>query len=64
MHLSVFNPKGGTGKTLLSIQLAAAFARTGARVALIDHDPQASDLGRRTMMGIAFGSTHPTRSVT
>ena len=28
MHLSVFNPKGGTGKTLLSIQLAAAFSRT------------------------------------
>lgn len=44
MHLSVFNPKGGTGKTLLSIQLASAFARTGARVALIDHDPQASAL--------------------
>ena len=44
MHLSVFNQKGGTGKTCCSVQLAAAFARTGARVALIDHDPQASAL--------------------
>ena len=44
MHISVFNPKGGVGKTNLSIQLAAAFALTGVRVALIDHDPQASAL--------------------
>lgn len=44
IHLSVVSPKGGVGKTLLSLQLAASFAQSGLRVNLIDHDPQGSAL--------------------
>ena len=40
--LGVWNPKGGTGKTTLSLNLAGAFAGAGRRVLLIDLDPQLS----------------------
>lgn len=43
-HLSVASPKGGVGKTMLALQLAASFARDGLRVCLVDHDPQGSAL--------------------
>jgi len=36
------NPKGGCGKTTLSIHLASYFARRGQTVALCDHDYQRS----------------------
>ena len=38
------NPKGGCGKTNLSVNLAAYYARQGLSVALCDHDPQRSSL--------------------
>lgn len=40
--IAVLNPKGGSGKTTLSTHLARAFHRRGAKVLLVDSDPQGS----------------------
>lgn len=45
MIIGVLNQKGGVCKTTLSVNIAAALARTGQRVLLIDADPQGSALG-------------------
>lgn len=44
MIYSVMNQKGGVGKTTLGLAIAACLARTGARVLLVDADPQGSAL--------------------
>jgi len=40
----VLNPKGGSGKTTISTNLAACLSAAGHSTALMDYDPQASSL--------------------
>ena len=39
-HIMVLNAKGGSGKTTIAINLASYFSSHGAKVALLDLDPQ------------------------
>lgn len=41
MRIAVFNQKGGVGKTVTTLNMAAVIAREGAPVWLVDLDPQA-----------------------
>ena len=40
MITSVVSTKGGVGKSLITLNLAAAAAESGAKVLMIDADPQ------------------------
>jgi len=41
-RIVVLNPKGGSGKTTIAINLAGYYALQGERPSLMDYDPQAS----------------------
>ena len=41
-RIVVLNPKGGSGKTTIAINLASYYAQRGERPALMDYDPQGS----------------------
>ena len=43
--ITVLGPKGGTGKTLVSTNLAAALAASGTRTTIVDLDLQFGDVG-------------------
>ena len=43
--VAVFSPKGGVGRTTVSVNLAVAAAQTGKRVALVDASFQFGDVG-------------------
>jgi len=65
MIIGVLQQKGGVGKTTLSLNLAAAYARDGLRVLLVDADPQASALAwsaarQRKPMFSVIGMPKPT----
>lgn len=40
--LLVLNPKGGSGKSTVAMNIAGYYAQSGAKVAIVDGDPQAS----------------------
>jgi len=57
MNIAVINNKGGTGKTTTCVSLAAALARTGCRVLIVDLDAQAS---ASLSLGIHYNALAPS----
>ena len=56
--IAVVNQKGGCGKTITSINLAAFLALAGRRVLLVDMDPQA-----HSTLGLSPGQVAPARTM-
>lgn len=57
MRITVFNQKGGVGKTTTALNLAGALVRHGKRSLLIDLDPQAHLTSIRSNERVAVGAS-------
>lgn len=44
-RIAVVNMKGGVGKSTTAVQIASGLAARGARVLLVDTDPQGNNVG-------------------
>jgi chromosome partitioning protein len=54
----VINPKGGSGKTTVAINLASYFAAQGLRTGIVDYDPQGSSLNWLRLRSAAQNPIH------
>jgi chromosome partitioning protein len=57
MIVGVHNPKGGTGKTITAVNVAAVLAGMGRRVLLVDLEPYA---GSSISLGVAPADLRPS----